>query len=164
MPIFCQPGDQQAIKDKGFSQVTPVENTLTWRGITLTRTPGQHGQGEVLQQMGNVSGFVFQAQDEPTLYWAGDTVWYDPIGQVIAQMQPDLIITHSCGAVWGEYGYIVMDAAQTVEVCRAAPHSTIIATHMEALDHATISRADLRTYADAAGISLEQLLIPADGE
>ncbi len=35
---------------------------------------------------------------------------------------------------------------------------------MEALDHATVSRADLRAYARANGISSDQLLIPADGE
>src|SRR5262245_54304873 len=116
MRIFCQPGDEKVIEEKGFNLVTPVEDTLTWRDITITRTPGQHGQGEVLQQLGKVSGFVLQAPREPTVYWAGDTIWYEPVGQVIAQMQPDIIITHSCGAVWGEYGYIVMDAAQTVEV------------------------------------------------
>ncbi|WP_200896996.1 hypothetical protein [Pelosinus fermentans] len=41
---------------------------------------------------------------------------------------------------------------------------TIIATHMEALDHTTISRDCLRQYADAKGIRSEQLLIPSDGE
>lgn len=55
-----------------------------------------------------------------------------------------------------------MDAEQTIAVCRAAPNSTVIATHMEALDHATVSRAELRQQADAAGI--DNLLIPADGE
>jgi hypothetical protein len=35
---------------------------------------------------------------------------------------------------------------------------------MEALDHATISREDLRHVADANGIAASRLLIPADGE
>jgi len=42
--------------------------------------------------------------------------------------------------------------------------SIVIATHMEALDHATISRAELRAAAVAAGIPATRLLIPADGE
>jgi hypothetical protein len=57
-----------------------------------------------------------------------------------------------------------MDAAQTVAVCRAAPKSIVIATHMDALDHATVSRHALRQYAAANGIQPAQLLIPADGE
>ena len=40
----------------------------------------------------------------------------------------------------------------------------MIATHMEALDHATVSRQGLRRAADGAGIAATQLLIPADGE
>jgi len=57
-----------------------------------------------------------------------------------------------------------MDAEQTVAVCRAAPSSIVIATHMDSLDHTTVSRDELRAYAQANGIQSEQLLIPADGE
>lgn len=162
--ILCQPGDEAAIMAKGFLQVTPVVESLTWRGMTITRTPGQHGSGSVLADMGQVSGFIFQAEHEPTVYWAGDTIWYEEVADILARIQPQIIVTHSCGAVWGEQVPIVMDAAQTVAVCRAAPQSTVIATHMDSLDHATISREALRRYAEAHGIGPRQLLIPADGE
>jgi hypothetical protein len=114
--------------------------------------------------MCKVSGFVFEAEDEPTLYWTGDTIWYAPVQQVVSERKPDVIVTHSCGALWKGSAPIVMDAIQTAAVCHAAPNSKIVAVHMEALDHATISRADLRQYASVQGISAEQLLIPADGE
>jgi hypothetical protein len=35
---------------------------------------------------------------------------------------------------------------------------------MDSVDHATVSRQDLREFAAAQGIQPEQLLIPADGE
>jgi hypothetical protein len=57
-----------------------------------------------------------------------------------------------------------MDAKQTISVCLAAPYSTVVATHMESLDHATVTRRALREYADAHGIGPEKLLIPLDGE
>lgn len=164
LPIYCQPGDEDKIEAKGFEKVTAITDSKRWRDITISRTKGQHGKGDVLSLMGNVSGFVFQAEHEPTIYWAGDTIWYDEINRVIEQFQPEIIITHSCGAVWGDSGPIVMDAEQTITVCQAAPSSTIIATHMEALDHATVSRAALRTYADKAGINRDKLLIPLDGQ
>jgi hypothetical protein len=66
--------------------------------------------------------------------------------------------------MWGDHVLIVMDAAQTVAVCRAAPNSTVIATHMEALDHATVTRAALRAYAEAHGVRPKKLLIPLDSE
>jgi L-ascorbate metabolism protein UlaG (beta-lactamase superfamily) len=163
-PIFCQEEDKPKIESKEFHNVTPVMDTMSWQEITITRTACQHGSGEVLKDMGNASGFVFRARNEPTIYWAGDTIWYEGVADIIRQTQPDIIITHSCGAVWGEHVLIVMDAEQTLAVHRAAPNSTIIATHMDSLDHATVTRADLRAYANLHGLAPERLLIPLDGE
>ncbi|GER86485.1 hypothetical protein KDW_06470 [Dictyobacter vulcani] len=164
LPIFCQPGDQALIADYGFLHVTPIEQSVVWHGITITRTPAQHGKGDVLADMGHVSGFLFQHAKEPTLYWAGDTIWYDGVQQTIEQVHPDVIVTHSCGATWKQGGYIVMDAEQTIAVCQAAPRSVVVATHMDSVDHATISRIDLRTVAREHNIHDAYLLIPQDGE
>lgn len=164
LPIFCQPGDEMKLAEKGFGQVTAVDHTLTWQGITFTRTPGQHGTGEVGQRMGQVSGFVWQAAGERTVYWAGDTIWYEPVAEIIQTSQPDVIITHSSGAKFGDSDPIVMDAAQTIAVCQAAPNAIVIAVHLESLDHGTVSRADLRTLAEAHHISANRLRIPLDGE
>lgn len=162
--ILCQPEDDLTIRAKGFGSVIPVEDTMDWEGITIARTLCEHGSGDVLKEMGNASGFVFRSQSEPTMYWAGDTIWCEAVARVISRDQPDIIVTHSCGAVWVPNVLIVMDAAQTVSVCQAAPKSTVIATHMDSLDHATVSRQDLREYASANGIGQDQLRIPLDGE
>ena len=162
--IFCQPEDAAKLREKGFQRLTLVVEETSWEGISIRRTPGQHGSGGVLGEMGTVSGFVLRASGEPTVYWVGDSIWYAAVAEVIQQENPDVIITHSSGAVWGDQVLIVMDAAQTVSVCRAAPDSKVIAVHMEALDHGTTSRVELREVANAAGIRPDQLLIPADGE
>lgn len=164
LPVLCQPGDEDTIRGHGFQDVTPLEDSVEWRGITVTRAPGQHGTGAVLADMGSVMGFVLEAEGEPTVYWAGDTLWYEPVRETIERFRPDVIVTHSSGAVWGEGVLIVMDAAQTVEVCRTAPQSLVIAVHLDSLDHGTVSRADLRAHARAAGIPYERLWIPEDGE
>lgn len=164
MRLYCQPENADKIRADGFTNVAPIDDQITWEGITITRVAGRHGTGDVLKLMGTVSGFVFQAEGEPTVYWAGDTVWYEAIAQNIKTYQLDIIVTHSCGAVWEDYGLIVMDAEQTVTVCQSAPNSTVIATHMESLDHATVNRVQLREYAQAQGISDDQLLIPDDGD
>lgn len=163
LPLFCQPGDEPTILSKGFLDVRPVVDQIEWNGVTLTRTPGQHGSGAVLTDMGRTSGFVFRAEGEPTLYWAGDTILTDDVLDVIATVRPDVIVTHSSGAVWGPGTLIVMDAEQTIAVCRAAPTAVVVAVHLDSLDHGTVSRADLRTYADGQGIGPERLRLPADG-
>ncbi|MGG6897177.1 MBL fold metallo-hydrolase [Rhizobium sp. BR 315] len=163
LPILCQPGDEGSIRDAGFTGVTPLYEATTWNGLTITPRQGSHGLGQVVEKMGRVIGFTLEAAGEPTVYWAGDTVFYPPVAETIQQVPPDIIVTHSCGARW-DGDLIVMDAEQTVAVSRLAPHAIVIATHMEALDHATITRQDLRQAANAAGIDPSRLLIPADGE
>ncbi len=162
--LFCQPTDQETIQEMDFTNVTPVDDTVTWQGISITRTPGQHGTGELLKRLGLVAGFILRAEGESTVYWMGDTIWYDAVEQVVAEHQPDIIITHSSGAKIGDSDPIVMDAPQTIAVCEAAPEATVIAIHLESLDHGTVSRADLRAYAIKHNISEDRLLIPADGE
>lgn len=165
MTILCQPGDEATLEAKGFLNVLPLEGPTEWNGIEITRTPGRHGTGEVLKDMGKVSGFVFRAKDEPSVYWAGDTIWCEEVARAISQYRPDIIITHSGGAVWGSSStLIIMNAAQTAALCHAAPESTVIAVHMESLDHTTVTREELRKHAEAGGISPQQLLIPADRE
>lgn len=164
LPLFCQPGDEPTIVSKDFLDVRPVADRVEWKGVSLMRTPGQHGSGAVLTDMGRTSGFVFRAEGEPTLYWAGDTILTDDVLDVIAAVRPDVIVTHSSGAVWGPGTLIVMDAEQTVAVCKAAPTAVVVAVHLDSLDHGTVSRADLRAYAEAEGIGPDRLRIPADGE
>lgn len=168
LPLFCQPGDETTIREKGFQHVTPIVDKQNWHGINISRTDGHHGTGEVETMMGKVSGFVFQASGEPTLYWAGDTILCDEVRDALVKFQPDVIVTHSCGAMWpdssGQRQLIVMDAVQTIEVCRLVPTAVVMATHMEALDHATISRADLRAQRQRDEVDTQQLRIPNDGE
>lgn len=163
LPIFCQPGDEGNIQEAGFADVTPLLQSTVWNGITITPRQGSHGLGPVVEKMGRVIGFTLEAAGEPTVYWAGDTVLYPPVAETIRQVSPDIIVTHSCGARW-DGDLIVMDAEQTVAVSSLAPQAIVVAAHMEALDHATITRQDLRQAADTTGIDAARLLIPADGE
>ena len=123
IPLYCQPGDESKLVGMGFQSVAPVAQSVQWQGIRLTRTPGQHGTGEWVKRMGNVSGFIFSAANEPRVYWAGDTILYPPVEQVVANTQPDIIITHSSGAKFGDSDPIVMNAEQTLAICRAAAES-----------------------------------------
>jgi L-ascorbate metabolism protein UlaG (beta-lactamase superfamily) len=162
--IFCQPGDDNILKEVGFQSVKAIERSIEWEKITITPAAGRHGTGIVGNQMGNVSGFIFECKNEPIVYWAGDTVLFDGVRNIIRNKKPDVIVTHSGGAKFPGSDPIIMDAAQTISVLEEAPQSIVIATHLEALDHCTVSRSNLRELADKAGIDGDRLLIPYDGE
>ncbi|MBW1787628.1 MAG: MBL fold metallo-hydrolase [Deltaproteobacteria bacterium] len=164
IPVFCQPGDEVQLAEGGFQTVIPIETAYTWEGITITRTEGRHGSGKVLELMGNVSGFVFQADGEPTVYWVGDSIWCDLVENTIKSFKPDIIITHSGGAKLPDFDTIIMDAEQTLATLNASPEAIVVAIHMEALDHCGVSRDALRQLADKEGISPSRLFIPEDGE
>lgn len=165
IPVFCQPGDEKKMTGKGFQSVIPIEQSHTWEGITITRTEGKHGKGKILERMGTVSGFVLQADNEPTVYWAGDSIWCDAVKKSIQTFKPDIIITHSGGATIPDFEPIIMDVDQTLRVLNASPkNAAVVAIHMEALDHCGVSREELRRMADNKNTASSRLMIPDDGE
>ncbi len=162
--LFCQPGDEEMLRQFGVKNPIAINDTTDWEGISITRTDAQHGSGVWAQHMGNVSGFVFQADGEPTVYWAGDTILYDGVRQVLSEIKPDVIITHSGGAQMQGSGPIIMDADQTVSICVENPGARVVAVHLEALDHCPVTRTQLRELSQTLNIGDERLLIPQDGE
>lgn len=163
LPVICQPGDEEKIRAFGFEHVEALQERLDWRGIKLTRREGRHGTGPVVKKMGSVMGFSLQAQNEPALYWTGDTVLYPAVEETIRDSKPHIIVIHPCGALW-EGEPIAMDAPQAVAVCNAAPHAAVVAVHLDSLDHATVGRTDLRQHARENGLPPGRLYIPDDGE
>lgn len=164
MAIFCQPGDRPTLLEKGFRHVSAIETADQWAGISITRTGGKHGSGKILERLGEVSGFVLKAPGEPTVYWVGDSIWCEEVASAIEAHKPDSIIAHAGGATLPGFDPIIMDCRQILTTLRAAPNATVVAVHMEALDHCTVARDVLRRAAEDEGIAASRLLIPGDGE
>ncbi len=165
LPIFCQPGDLSRITESGFIQVTEIESNIEFNGVSITRTGGNHGRGEIEKHMGNVSGFVLESEGEPSVYIIGDSIFNEKVKQAIDKYNPAYIVTNSGGAfIPGfESDLILMDASETIDVGNYATNSNVIAVHLEALDHCTVNRAGLQRAVLASGLS-ERFHIPLDGE
>lgn len=167
IPILCQPGDEGEIAKAGFCRVMPLVDVIEWQGLHFRRCEASHGLGPVVEVMGKVMGFVLRAGHEPSLYWTGDTVLYPPVLDTMARERPEVIVSHSCGALW-DGSLIVMDRDQTLSFLQAAlaagEETVVIATHMDCLDHATVTRADLLEAALQNGIPPHRFRVPQDGE
>jgi L-ascorbate metabolism protein UlaG (beta-lactamase superfamily) len=163
LPLFCQPPDENAIADAGFTDVRPVEDAVEWEGIQITRTDGRHGHDDLADEMGPVSGFVFETESAPTVYVAGDTRWCAALCNAFAAHDPDAIVVNAGGARFTEGKAITMTAADVERVCRARPDADVIAVHMDAINHCLESRADLEQALTEAGV-ISQVSIPEDGE
>lgn len=165
LPIFCQPEDQNKMEEE-FSNVIPIVTSNIWNKINIIRTGGKHGSGKILERMGKTSGYILQSKDEPTIYWIGDSIWCEEVKDAIITFKPDIIITHSGGAIIPgfENDPLIMNEEQTLVVAKASPKAIVVAIHMDSLDHCTVGRKSLRELANMKGISSSQLMIPKDGE
>jgi L-ascorbate metabolism protein UlaG (beta-lactamase superfamily) len=163
MPLLVQPEDEERLRKMGFTEVLRVDPSRAWRGIEIVRTAGQHGHGELAEQMGPVSGFVLRALGEPSLYVAGDTVWCEEVRRAVEAFEPAVIVVNAGAAQFLAGGAITMTAEDVASVCAAAPNATVVAVHMEAINHCLLTRGELRRFLDEREISA-RVLIPADGE
>lgn len=169
MPIFTQNArDQWDIQMSWFRNAWVLEERNDFGGITLSKTPGQHGRGEILEGLmgdilGNVCGIVFTHPREKTLYIAGDTVWYQGVEQNLKQYKPDVMVLNSGDAKVFPNESIIMGKEDVYEAYKAAPLATIIASHMGAVNHASLSREDLRAFIVDHRMN-SRVLVPEDGE
>ncbi|MDN3523009.1 MBL fold metallo-hydrolase [Halomonas ramblicola] len=168
-PIFVQ-NEQDAgeIRAEGFADVRMLGDDSEFEGITLIMTAGQHGSDGIMaspagELLGEVCGVVFRHPDEKTVYLTGDTIWNAYVQDSLAQHQPDVVILNAGDAQIPALGSIIMGKQDVHEVYRAAPGAALIATHMESVNHATLTRDELRAFAAEKGMA-DHLLVPEDGE
>jgi L-ascorbate metabolism protein UlaG (beta-lactamase superfamily) len=154
VPLFCQPAEAAAFRDEGFTDVRPVEDAASFADVTLHRTPGRHGHGELAERMGPVSGFVFEGDE--TLYLAGDTVWYEPVAETLYRFEPGAVVLNA-GAARFNHGEPITMGVDDVAAVREATDAAVAAVHMEAINHCLLSREELRT-------ETEDVVVPEDGE
>jgi L-ascorbate metabolism protein UlaG (beta-lactamase superfamily) len=168
MLIFTQDeNDATEIQAQGFRNIRVLEENTVFDGITLIKTPGRHGGERTVEKyadlLGHVSGVVFKHPNEKTVYIAGDTVWYEGVEENLNKYEPDVVILNSGDAQVLGYEPIIMDKKDVYEVYKSAPKATIIASHMESVNHAMLSRKELREFISEKGMT-QRVLVPEDGE
>lgn len=171
IPLFAQDeGDAKVIRSQGFTDVRVLGQHARFGGVSLSRTGGQHGSDsiysspELAKILGNVMGVVFEAPGQKTVYVAGDTIWRKEVDQALAKYSPDVMVLNTGNAlVNGFQDSIIMGKEDTLRAYKAAPKATIIAVHMDTINHTALSRKDLRKYVQEKRLQ-DRVLIPADGE
>lgn len=155
--------DAAEVKKAGFQHVEVLHENTVFEDIKLMKTKGEHGRGEILKLAGLVCGVIFKHANEKTLYIAGDTVWYEAVQEVIDTHKPEIIVVNGGDNQFLEGGSLVMGKDDIYEVYKAAPNARIISVHMEAINHWTLSREELKSFIKEKEIS-SNVLVPDDGE
>ncbi|CAM3906689.1 MBL fold metallo-hydrolase [Bordetella tumulicola] len=172
LPIFTQnEADAKIIRNQGFKDVRVLEASSTFNGVRLSKTGGQHGTDlwfadpARAEAMGPVMGVVFSAPKAKTVYVAGDTVWRPEVDQALKQYKPDVVILNTGSAIMSgfEEHPIIMGKQDTLQAAKAAPNAAIVAVHMDAVNHMSLSRKELRGFLQDQKIE-KRVMIPEDGE
>jgi L-ascorbate metabolism protein UlaG (beta-lactamase superfamily) len=161
-PVLAQPEDVAPLRERGFTDVRPVEDALEWRGVHVARTAARHGTGEIGAAMAPASGFVLRAAGEPSLYLAGDTIWCEEVQAALDVQRPDVVVVNAGGARFSVGDPIVMTADDVVALTRHVPGAPVVAVHLDAINHCLETRDALRARLRAEGLE-DRVSVPEDG-
>lgn len=177
VPFVVQPADAETIKEMGFSKTNVIDKEYRLANVKISRAGAQHGDGEILKIMGSVSGYILETDDELPLYITGDTVWCDSVKKTLDWYNPGVVICNAGGNIFlpGNNPFkeqislkrihqVIMDEKQVLKLLTYKKQITIVAVHIGALDHETVSRKSLKEYLSTNRINMERVYVPEDGE
>ena len=163
-------GDKKLLVSQGFQDVRVVGVNTPFKGITITKTGGQHGSDMMLSvpALAEVSdesmGFVLKAPGQKIVYFAGDTIWHEYFEIAVKKHKPDIIVLNTGEAkVEGFEGSLIMgteDVKKCYDLCKSAK---IITVHMDAINHCVCTREIMRKFISEKKLS-DRVLVPNDGE
>lgn len=173
MPIFTQ--DQQdasKVREDGFTDVRVLtEEGTDFNGTRLYKTGGQHGSDLMYttpglrELLGEAMGVVFQRPGFKTAYVVGDTIWRKEVESALTRFKPDVIFLNTGYAqVLGFEGSIIMGKEDMLRAYQMMPQAKIVGIHMETVNHAVLTRAELRAFIKEKKMATQRALVPEDGE
>lgn len=171
MPLFAQnQSDADIIRKQGFKNVRILDSHTEFGGVTLSKIGGQHGTDKmyatpmIAQLLGEAMGVVFQSPQHKTLYLAGDTIWRPEVDQALEQFKPEIIVLNAGYArISGFDNSIIMGKNDVLKTSKLMPKSKVVAVHMDAINHMSLTRKELKQFVHANGID-SHVDIPQDGE
>ncbi|WP_353777004.1 MBL fold metallo-hydrolase [Winogradskyella sp. 3972H.M.0a.05] len=164
IPVTCSALDESFFKKKGLNvvQVANYWKRDGFLGGKIEGIPARHGYGFVAKPMGNVMGFYFEFENEPSLYLSSDTIYTDDVDKVLRDYKPDISVVASGTAQLDVFQPLLMRIDDIVKFAKTAP-GKVIANHLEAVNHCPTKRSYLKARFEQEGLS-DKTFIPEDGE
>ena len=171
IPVFVQhAADKKLVQSQGFEDVRVVGINTPFKGITITKTGGQHGSDQmfsvpaVAEGLDESMGFILRAPGQKVVYFAGDTIWHDYCEIAIKKYEPDFIILNTGEAKCeGFEGSLIMGTDDVKKCYNFSKKAKIITVHMDAINHCICTREIMKKFVDENKLN-DRVLIPKDGE
>lgn len=171
IPVFVQhAADKKLVQSQGFIDVRVVGINTPFKGITITKTGGQHGSDEmfavptIAEFLDESMGFVLRAPGQKTVYFAGDTRWHEYVELALTKYKPDYVVLNTGEATYDGFdGSLIMgteDVKKCYDFCKTVK---IITVHMDAINHCICTKAIMRKFVEENKLG-DRVLVPSDGE
>lgn len=173
MTIFTQDeADAVIVRKDGFTDVRVLtEQGIVFKGTRIHKTIGQHGTNAMYQvpalaqSLGRTMGMVFQRPNYQTVYVAGDTIWNKQVENALTRYKPDVVILNTGYAKLTTFDdSIIMGKDDLYRAYQFAPDAKIIGIHMDTVNHATLTKAELRRFIEEKHLDKQRVLVPNDGQ
>ena len=171
VPIFVQNiSDKKIIQNQGFSDVRVLGINVPFKGITITKTLGQHGTDQmfsnttIAENFGESMGFVLKAPGLKTIYFTGDTIYHDYVELALKKHKPDIIVAFAADCRYeGLEGSSMMGPNDIKKLYDDWKNSTIIAVHMDSFCHGASTIESMKKFAKEKNIQ-DRVIVPTDNE
>lgn len=163
--------DAKAIRSQGFTNVEVLAEDGNFEGLGIKKTYCQHGTEvaysipPLAELLGNPSGFYLNAEGEKSIYILGDTLWIDEVENNLKMWQPDVVVVNAGVASLADpqLGPVTMGKEDIEKIHKLLPNATIIAIHMDVMNHCLENRNELKAFVEEKGFA-GKVIIPHDGE
>jgi L-ascorbate metabolism protein UlaG (beta-lactamase superfamily) len=161
--IFCQPGDDKKLNDKGFANLRVINEVVEWKTLSIRRFPANHGKGFLLGKiLKKSSSYFIQAGDE-SLFITGDALLDQLLISSLRETKPEHIIANTGAAkfLFGEP--ITLTADALLQIKHILPKAKILAVHMDAINHCQLSKDALQKYLIENKV-MADITVPNEGD
>lgn len=137
--------------EESAERIPSVTGLAPWQqhrvgGVTVTAVPALHGPEGCEGLMGTVTGFVLEAEGEPTVYVSGDNASVDVVREIAARFAAIEIAVLFVGAAnvgWFGDVDLTLNARTALDAARVLGDATIVPVHAEGWFHFTETRERL---------------------
>lgn len=144
--IICQSDDVNTFVSYGFKNIIPVEKSLEYKNIKINRVEAQHGVGEIGRKMGIANGYILRAENEPTIYFLGDTIYNESIKKNIENFNPDILVINAGSPKFLSGSPIVMTIKDIEKTINVNPNLKFIIVHLDTFNHCIETREHIKNY------------------
>jgi L-ascorbate metabolism protein UlaG (beta-lactamase superfamily) len=160
VPVQGQAGDLDTLRQRGIE--ASELGSGPFGEVQVYRTGGRHSaEPAMADALGEVSGVVLEAGGQ-RIYVGGDTVPGPSVDAALERHRPTVVVLNAGGARFNEGGPIINTAQDVIDTARRLPEATVVAVHLDAINHCIETREHLRAAVDEAGVT--NVRVPEDGE